>query len=198
MKKLIILIAVLGIVNCKAQNPIISLEEWDGEEQTNAYYKDLNNELNAFEGTWLYTNGNTSLTIVLEKVTMFFNGDYYEDLIVGEYKYVEDGIEKVNTLDLLNTVEGYNHKIWGNILHDDCYYLPASDCIDGEIRLDLALFDPITGNHPATTLLHKRTVNGQPALNAYIVFRYSGEDILGVPTPEPNMPWQQEYLLIKQ
>jgi hypothetical protein len=84
MKKLLIIsIFTIGFA-CKAQSPIFPLEDWD-EEQSNAYYKDLDNELDTFEGTWLYTNGNTSWKIILKKEITFFNDKYYEDLIVGEY-----------------------------------------------------------------------------------------------------------------
>ena len=38
--------------------------------QAGAYYKDDANELNKFEGTWLYTNGNTSFKLILQKRTM--------------------------------------------------------------------------------------------------------------------------------
>src|SRR5690606_22916851 len=110
MKQLIITIAfTLILLNCKAQNPIVSLEDWDGTEQQNTYYKDVNNVLNDFEGTWLYTNGNTSLKIVLVKNTMFFNGDYYEDIIIGGYQYIVDGTEEINTLvDANNLNLGYS------------------------------------------------------------------------------------------
>ena len=188
-----ILIIILGIFcyNCKAQNPVLPLDDWD-EEQTNAYYKDLDNELNGFVGTWLYTEGNTSLKIVLKKEVMHFNGRYYEDLIVGEYQYIKNGVEKINTLANLNTVLGYQHKINGNSIFKDCIFLPASDCTDGETRLDVNLSDPIT-EHPSNTLLHKRIVNGQQALRMRWSFNYFENN-----PPDPNMPWKGEWLLIKQ
>ena len=64
MKKLIfILILNLSYISV-AQNPIIPLESKNGTRQNGAYYKDTNNVLNAYEGTWLYTNGSTSLEII--------------------------------------------------------------------------------------------------------------------------------------
>lgn len=191
MKQIITIIIVLACFNCKAQNPILPLDDWD-EEQTNAYYKDLDNELDSFVGTWLYTEGTTSLKMVLKKEVMYFNGRYYKDLIVGEYQYIKNGIEKINTLADLNTVTGYEHKIDGNSIFKDCVFLPASDCVEGEIRLDVNLSDPIT-EHASSTLLHKRILNGQHALRVRMSFSYFKNN-----APDPTMPWKGEYLFIKQ
>ncbi|MCK7590505.1 hypothetical protein M0G43_07975 [Subsaxibacter sp. CAU 1640] len=166
----------------------------------NAYYKDINNDLNGFEGTWLYTSGNTSLKIVLVKSVMFYNGDYYEDLMVGGYQYVENGVEKINTLSDANNLNiGYSGSIWGNSIHNNCFYIPVDDCVLGEKRLILAIFDPVTNNHSGNIILHKRTVSGQQALKAMIDIGYIGENYEGVPTPLPTMPSQMHNILfIKQ
>ena len=178
--------------NCKAQNPVLPLKYWS-KEQTNTYYKDLDNELDDFVGTWLYTDGNNSLKIILKKEVMHFNGRYYKDLIVGEYQYIENGVEKINTLADLNTVEAFEHEINGNNIYKDCKFLPASDCIEGETRLGIILSDPIT-DHQASTLLHKRTLlNGQKALRIHWSFNYFENN-----APDPNMPWVGELLLVKQ
>jgi len=196
--KIIVIISILTLCfTCKAQSPIFPLDDWYNE-QPNAYYKDIQNELDTFTGTWLYTNGSTSWRIVLNIEEMFFNETYYEDLITGEYQYIEDGIEIINTLEGLNTLQGDYHEIYGNGIFKGCDYLPPSDCIDDEIRLRVTMIDPLTG-HVASVFLHKRVVNGQEAILAYVIFNqlvsYNG---FSKPKPEPNMPWQQEYVLIKQ
>ena len=92
----LITIVIFSFFNCKAQSPILDMEiNAKMDSPNNSYYKDVNNILNTFEGTWLYVNGNTSLKIKLVKNTMFFNGDYYEDLMIGGYQYIENGIEKI-------------------------------------------------------------------------------------------------------
>lgn len=71
-------------------------------EESGAYYKDTYNDFDKIVGTWKYTNGTTSLTIVLQKklrqpvydYSLFYEMDY----IVGGYKYVENGVKKINTL----------------------------------------------------------------------------------------------------
>jgi hypothetical protein len=97
-----------------AQSPIIDIEEYTYKSEIeNAYYKDINNYFNDFEGTWLYTNGNTSLKIVLTKETMQYTGKFYTDGITGEYQYIENGLEKRNTLSNTNQ---YLKGIWSAFL----------------------------------------------------------------------------------
>ncbi|MEM5567049.1 DUF6705 family protein [Psychroserpens sp. AS72] len=197
MKKLLIISIFTIAFTCKAQSPIFPLEDWD-KEQSNAYYKDLDNELDTFVGTWLYTNGNTSWKIKLKKEITFFNDKYYEDLIVGEYQYIANGIQIINTLPNIDTVNGYLHEITGNSIYKNCDYLPPSDCIPGESRLITSLSDPLTG-HAATVILSKRIVDGLETIIAYVIFeQLSSYNGYSLPKPEPTMPWQKEYTLIKQ
>src|SRR5690554_1663937 len=176
--KNIILTAIVLIFNLSLywQYPVLSLEDQDPyDTQEGAYYKDLANVLDTFEGTWLYTNGNTSLKIVLVKKEEHFtsNEGYYEDLMIGEYQYIENGVEKINTLSNLNQNLGRGHKIKGNDIHRDCYYMTNGDCTEGETRLVLGLIDAGTGkSHWARLVLKKRVINGQEAIKAYIVFNY--------------------------
>src|SRR5690554_6657724 len=202
MKKILIIITILINLYNYSQSPILSLEQDLGWKNNiaGAYYKDLDNVLDTFEGTWLYTNGTTSLKIVLVKKSVFFEGSYYEDLMVGEYQYIENGTEKINTLSNLNQNLGYSHKITGNDIHRDCDYLPVVDCTDGEARLVLGLIDPNPDkSHWATMTVHKRTINGQEAIRVFITFTYTGDDYQsGVQPPSPTLPWQQEYIMFKQ
>ncbi|MDR6966491.1 hypothetical protein J2X31_000484 [Flavobacterium arsenatis] len=199
MKKTLTIITVLLSLYSYSQTPVLSLEQM-GSHKNNiagAYYKDLNNVLNQYEGTWVYTNGNTSLKIVLVKKSMYFEGKSYEDLMIGEYQYIENGVEKINTLSRLNQNLNYNHGIYGNSIHKDCYYTPRGDCTEGEARLILSLFD-ITEHHSAEMILKRRVVNGQQAIKAFINFQYSGNYYVDIETPSPTMPWQDDYILFKQ
>ncbi len=66
MRNILFAIAVLFSFSCKAQTLVKSLYE-DDTDITGAYYKDLYNDFDNFVGTWIYTNGSTSLTITLQK-----------------------------------------------------------------------------------------------------------------------------------
>lgn len=120
MKKYLVLL-LFGYV-CWAQSPIYPLNK-SGNAQNGAYYKDLNNQLDAFEGTWIYTSGNTSLTITLQKKFMahidISDLNYYTDLIIGEYKYVKEGVTKINTLSQLESnISVYQHHLIGNYVRN--------------------------------------------------------------------------------
>lgn len=49
----------------KAQNVVMNLKDKGNEPfpTTNYYFKDIDNVLNPYVGTWVYTNGNTTLKI---------------------------------------------------------------------------------------------------------------------------------------
>ncbi|MDY0090824.1 MAG: hypothetical protein RBR78_10735, partial [Flavobacteriaceae bacterium] len=186
MKNILITFAFIFSTPIYAQYPVLSIENQDPYDIIEgAYYKDLANVLTTFEGTWLYTdiNTNTSLKIVLVKKTMFFEGKFYEDLMIGELQYIENGVEKINTLSNLNQNLGRGHRIKGNLIYRDCDIMTNGDCIEGEARLRLGFID-ITGKHWAAIYLKKRRINEQHALKAYIVFNYSGYDD---PPPSPTL-----------
>jgi hypothetical protein len=105
MKTLLKIILLILFVSCKAQTltPLYN----DGTSPNdgihpNRYYKDVDNDFGPYVGTWKSEIGNTSLTIIFNKVINddFGNGDYF-DLLVGEYKYVENGVTLVNSFPTL-------------------------------------------------------------------------------------------------
>ncbi|MBM6498043.1 DUF6705 family protein [Flavobacterium macrobrachii] len=107
MKKIVLLLLICASFN--AQSPILDLYNDKDEMNTpvNAYYKDIPNFFNQFVGTWIYVNGLEKLEIRFRKREMMLSRpgeyQYYEDVLVGEYKYINpDGVEKVNSLLNLN------------------------------------------------------------------------------------------------
>lgn len=181
------MIALLN-ASCKAQviNPvnIIPIQNLDNVVNIteNDYVKDTNNLLNQFVGTWEYNNGSTKLKIILRKEINDYNGYYREDLIYGEYQYIENGFEKINTLseiDLVYTAQ-INHSIGGNnILDKNARQLPCNDCLLSEKRFLGTIDDPlkdVTGR----LFLRRIIVNGEPALSALIHYtgiRTTGTDV---------------------
>ncbi|WP_435254736.1 DUF6705 family protein [Tenacibaculum sp. A30] len=165
MKNLYILIFIIFTsLSCKAQSPIIDIEErpsiWDTPTK-NAYYKDINNFYDGFEGTWIGTRGNKTLKIVLKKIKKTKNDiPYYYDEMHGEYQYIEDGVVKINTLD--NT-DYFKTSIYGSDLLKSNYKPPCADCDPNKRRLRIGFFDNVH-KVSATLYLQHTTVNGQPAL----------------------------------
>jgi len=144
MKKLIIAMSIIVFGNCFSQmvTPIYNTDK----DQEGVYYKDTFNDYDKFAGTWKYTNGTTSLTIVLQKKlrqTIYDNNLNYEmDFIIGGYRYIENGIEKINTIAQLS--QNLPHVIDYYI---DGYTIAGSNsiyCFDCETN-DRVLFLGFTG-----------------------------------------------------
>lgn len=209
MKKIIYLtVLIVFSINCNAQLTIMPIEDFnDFDLQSNTYVMDANGLLNPYVGTWLFSNGNTSLKFVLRKEVNDDNGYYHEDVIYGEYEYIENGVVKVNTLPLIDNIytAQSNHTIGGNYLltkNDVINYGKCDDCGENEKRLLLTMSDPITQGDGANLVLRRITVNGQPAISAMIHFgglktagdAYTGFTSEFVGSTVPN----GTYVLIKQ
>lgn len=182
----------------KSQSVVIDINDsW--LNQPNGYYrKDIHNILDQFEGTYLYTNGNTSLKIVLTKKIKQYNSSYYEDLIIGEYQYIVNGVEKVNTLSNLDVV--YNnqyakHAIAGiSTIDNNTRLWKCPQCNPNEKRLSARIRD-VSTNRSATIYMRRTAVNGQEVIQAKVT------DILPdfetMTPPDFSLP-KGEITLIKQ
>jgi hypothetical protein len=105
MKKIFILAIIFTALNCKAQT-IVPIRSSPSDAPEKSYYKDLNNELNKYVGTWKFKKGTTSFTIVLIKILKKpFYEENFSDGIAGWYQYIENGVEKVNTLHMTDHKE---------------------------------------------------------------------------------------------
>ena len=124
MKHFATALITIFIISCKAQSPVIPLYNSPTDKTSGCYIKDMDNDLDLFEGTWKWENGNNTLVIQFQKIEMYHdqypNYDntaiihrYYDDLI-GEYKYIENGIELINYLPLTyNGEDPFEHNIAG-------------------------------------------------------------------------------------
>jgi hypothetical protein len=198
MKKLIYTIVVLLVaLHSQAQDPIVNIENNKGIRSQGMYYKDVNNLLNPYEGTYIYTNGTTSLKFVLQKKVQAFDGWLYEDVIVGEYQYIENGVEKVNTLNNLNInhTDSWDYNIRGNRIIK--IGLPGcDDCTPTEKRLRLSLRDTVSGAW-ANLIFAKTIVNGQQAINLSLMWDIRTH-IYGTPELTPRSFLGGSFILIKQ
>ena len=118
MKKTLYIIALISLFSCKAQNVIRSLHDHDFGNFNGVYNKDVDNDYNKLEGTWVSQQGNSTITIKLQKIYEYhyvdYRWDYYEDLLIGEYKIVANGVEIFNSLTNLVSIpitEPYLHNI---------------------------------------------------------------------------------------
>jgi hypothetical protein len=146
-KSIIILILGIQFLNCKAQNPIVPIQNQGGIDYAiGTYFKDTNNYLNPFVGTWKYTNGTTSLKFVIQKIIMSHNGFEYNDLLIGQYEYIENGVIKTSTLSEIGMVfpDMRNHSLEGNSIYKGANQGPkCSECNSSTIRVHLGLDERI-------------------------------------------------------
>ncbi|TPD71148.1 hypothetical protein FJA49_04410 [Flavobacterium microcysteis] len=161
-----------------------------------AYHKDMNDLLNPFEGTYVYTNGNTSLKIVLQKKKSF-NTKYYEDMIIGEYQYIENGIEKINTLNKLsiNFTDAWNYSVGANLIIT-AGQVGCDECLPNEKALSGGLVDELTHNN-ADLIIRRITVNGIQAIKILVVWRMKYKKETDPMPPRASFPGG-EYILTKR
>lgn len=176
MKNIITIITILSLFTCKAQTIIVPIGSGDDFQKDPSYYvKDINNEFGKFEGEWKYQEGNTSITFKLKKEEHCqASSDYnYEDLLVGEYQYIENGTEVVNTLSDFDdpTVSGYDHTISGGVF---VHFLPHY-CIDNsqsqEIKIELFIAQPDDFDIEGRIILRYVNNNGTEKLEVCIFDR---------------------------
>ena len=166
MKNLIYIFIIVFAVNCKAQSPVINIRDWKGENILNSYLKDTNNDLEAFEGTYIFTNADNIFKIKLKKVFTTRTARYYEDLLIGELEYKKGNTVFLNTLSKLDTVynDQSSHLIEGNTILENNEVPDCPDCTPNEIRLRLSIDDT---REISAFYVKRTTVNGLPALKVF-------------------------------
>lgn len=148
MKKVTILLTFF----CKitfAQTPILPLYD-SIKDAPNAYYKDLQNDLNRFVGEWKYEQGSNQLIVKILKKEMKLNNysefSYYVDVLVAEYRYIENGVEKINTLQNINTNHNdyYDYNITANIIIKPVLNNPdvCRNCGPNDVMVDGTFNEP--------------------------------------------------------
>jgi hypothetical protein len=174
MKKLILIIIVLFSQYCFSQT--INLKVWNGDIINGAYYKDIDQELNQFEGTYqlITNNGNDELTMVFKKHTEFYMTPYTEDVLVGEIKYKKDGIVLFDNLNKinLNLPNKYSHDICGNTLVPAGGIPPCDDCLPNQYRASLIFFGR-QNNKGGGIYLQKIVENGVQKIKVLILYTNS-------------------------
>ncbi len=184
-------------MSCKSQTPIYDISALDGtNEMAGAYYKDTQNRLNPFEGTYIYNQNGKMFKIVLQKKEMSLRYNYYRDIIIGEYQYIENGIEKKNTLNqlMINFSDGIYYSIHGNLIMESDYL--CDDCLPGETHLRGGLVETSTSSI-AEIDFKLTTVDGQPAMRVWLYWRYKTGKPNSPPNLQPSFPGG-EYIMIKQ
>ncbi|MAX70631.1 MAG: hypothetical protein CMC76_05945 [Flavobacteriaceae bacterium] len=199
MKQILLLILFCtGIISCKAQTIIVPLGSEQDYEFTSDYYKkDVNNELEKFTGTWKYTNGSTEVIFKLKKEEQYqTTNNYYIDLLVGEYRYIENDIEEVNTLADFDssTISGFQHNLSGGVF---TYNLPTycdDNSTSSEIKITLSIEDPNDQYTSGKVILRHINDDGIEKLETCIYdYTNDGDD----PNARISIP-DGNYVFVKQ
>lgn len=161
MKKIFIIIISFISISNNAQT-IKSIFDDNVLFVENVYYKDLYNDMNKFVGTWVYENGTTKITLILQKRLQVPIGNPYNcfvDEIIGGYKYEINGVTIINTIpDIDNNKLHYQNTISGSLIIKNSDNPSCQNCPPNDKRLKLRCFDPLA-----------------PYINTKIVLRYFAE-----------------------
>lgn len=203
MKHILFLFIISFSIIIKSQT-VINITDSETGLPDGYYMKDFNNILDPFQGTYVYNNGNISFKITLKKMIKQPVGLNFEDMIIGEYQYIENGIEKINTLSNLNIIysdQFLKHNIATKyvIKNINSRLWKCPQCNPNEKRLAFILKDKISGRR-ADFLMRRTVINGQEVMQAKIQ-NISGKVII-VDNPEPPQPDfalpKGEFTMIKQ
>lgn len=108
--KFIFILYFFGLISCKAQQ-ILPLNTSDYSASESSYFKDLNNELNPYIGTWKSNFQGKSITLIitkeLERPYIEWNKNFYADVLIIRYTIKDsNGNELQTTLASQFTVGG--------------------------------------------------------------------------------------------
>lgn len=141
----------LLFINCKAQT-VVDISTINNGENSNKYFKDINNHFAKFIGVWENTTGNITFRVSLwkEEMSPILDGSYM-DIINGSYQIIENaGLP--SELLLNNSVKYYtvngqtsNNIIWirtangigaGGSIVDNCA-LPSGTQLNGWLTIKI-------------------------------------------------------------
>lgn len=195
IKIILITLIALTAIQCKAQD-IRTLEQSRRNVTNATYIKDIDNVLDPFVGTWVLDDGTNYLKMVFKKKVKTLTGNYYQDLLVGEYQYKRNGVEMINTLSKFNVPQAnaYRHTIDGNYTWTN--QTPFYEYTSDNFRIELIMGEP--AGRAYSLEIRTTTFNGQPAIQIY---KHKGEG--GKPyhvgeTPPPIVVPNGFHYLIRQ
>ncbi|MFP9099905.1 DUF6705 family protein [Flavobacterium sp. RHBU_24] len=154
-----------------------------GEIEHLVYYKDMNNVLNGFEGAYEYTGPGFYFKMELKKI--FSNVDYFcEDVLVGKYRYIKDGVDIDYMSDnLIALPNDTTSKISLSWIHPAQQPLFCPQCLS-EKWIEGGIFDPVT-DKGAVLRMAKRTVGSQQGVQVWLHL-----EVTGIEAGETEVPIQ--------
>jgi hypothetical protein len=169
----IIVLSLFTNLTIQAQTPTQTVDLFNSDLNY-----DIDEYFNQYIGTWLYTNGTTSLKVIFKKKYFTIIDEhrtYYTDALVGEYEYIVNGVTIFNTLNNLNinynTPYDYNLNDQSRMPNYDAFFqftMPRQ-------RLIMRYDEPTNDNMPlsGSFVMHTFVENGQTKLFVNFVNDYA-------------------------
>ncbi len=201
MKKILIIALTITTVNGMAQQIVPLFGDADIYiSNSGHYYKDVDNDFDKFVGTWKWIDNSNSWTVVLKKILQIDDGDGYTyDALYGEYQYIENGIEKVNTLANINdsNIHPLSHKISNPLIIANHHLPQCLDCEVNERRISITIEHPNFSQITGELIMRYRNEGGVEKIYLNILdgqgkFTLNEGDPTNIDIP------LGEYVLIKQ
>ncbi|UCA58039.1 hypothetical protein KB553_13345 [Chryseobacterium rhizoplanae] len=102
MRNGLIILGIFVVLSCKAQQ-IHPLNTSALDAPVGSYFKDLNDELNYYTGTWNATFQDKTIILQISKQikvpTKNFNKNYYTDQLFARYEVKKNGVVSESTLN---------------------------------------------------------------------------------------------------
>ena len=167
IKKIItILLLVIGnFTQSQTYTTIEPMENRGGVEQ-GVYYKDFNNVLNGYEGTYEYNGSDFYFKLILDKkVCANYNNYWWIDLLKGTYQYIINGVE-TNYLNDSLTTNNIPARVEIKIIepsNDPALPYVCSDCL--AVKWLRGYISDRVNKKAASIAIAKKIVNGQEGIH---------------------------------
>ncbi|SIT17696.1 hypothetical protein SAMN05421786_107204 [Chryseobacterium ureilyticum] len=103
MRNVWIIVGIFVVFSCKAQQQVLPLNTSVLGAPENSYFKDLNNELDYYEGTWNATFQDKTIVLQIseqKKASIeLFDKNFYRDQLFIRYEITKNGIISESTLN---------------------------------------------------------------------------------------------------
>jgi hypothetical protein len=201
MKINLTIVSLFYVLACNCQ--VIALQDIEDipfPPEKNVYYRDNNNLLNSFEGTYLFQDGiNTFEVVLLKKESLSNNNIYFEDMLVGCYRFAVNGVMLVDNVVNLQTMndETSSYPITSNTIIRGPWR-DQNDIAQGEVWLSGSIKDD-TINRSLPIFIKKKTINNQEAIEITLLPPHTTMRLESEPEPQAfALPFTESFTLIKQ